>query len=288
MGKLVSQWPKNIDPEKVAALIRAIADQYILPRYNMLGSNEIMSKSRPDDLVTVADQEAEAAFERELPKLYPGTIVIGEEGVSAKRVGIAVLKESDKVIWVIDPVDGTWNFVHGGKNFAVMVACVMNGEVAMGWIYDVPGRRMMIAQKGAGVAMDGQPLQVAAPQKLADCNGFAGSLYFPKQMRPLVTEFKGKVQSLETLRCAGHEYIRLTSGAVDFGIYSKIRPWDHLAGTLAVTEAGGCVLKWDGTPYKPGDDFGGLVAASNPALMKDIQKALINNLVKEYKQPPKP
>ena len=274
----------KINPERVDALIRECAAQYIVPRFKKLAQGDINTKSGPHDLVTIADRETEEALDRALTEMFPGSIVIGEEGISAGLKSVETLQETDKIIWVADPVDGTYNFVHGNPEFAVMLACVVNGETRFGWIYDVPGDRMLYAEKGAGAFIDGSRLKTAAAKPLSESKGFTGSRYFPKHLRPLIKSFVREFDALHTLSCAGHEYIRVASGQYDFSIYNRIRPWDHLAGSLAVQEAGGCVAKWDGSPYTPQDDGGGLVVASNETLLKALQEKIINKLVEDYKE----
>jgi fructose-1,6-bisphosphatase/inositol monophosphatase family enzyme len=268
----------NINSEKISSLIRECAAQYIMPRFKTLTQEHIFSKSGPNDLVTIADRETEQALERALTAMFPGCVVIGEEGIAAGHSSVGSLQSNEGMVWVADPVDGTYNFVHGHPEFAVMLACVIKGAVQYGWIYDVPGDRMLVAAKGAGAFLDGIRQKVAAPKPLSEARGFAGSKYFSKAQRPLIKAFAREVQTLHSLSCAGHEYLRLASGAYDFAIYSRGRPWDHLPGTLAVTEAGGCVVKWNGSPYTSQDDLVGIVVASGSELLETLKENIINKL----------
>jgi len=278
----VTKSAAKIEPDRVSDLIRECAATYIMPRFKKLEQGHISTKTGPNDLVTIADRETEEALDKALTKMYPGSVVIGEEGISAGLKSVDVLQDRSKIVWVTDPVDGTYNFVHGNDEFAVMLACVIDGETQFGWIYDVPGNRMMAAEKGSGAFMDGKRLKVAAAKPLKESKGFTGSRYFPKHLRPLVKSFVKEFDAMHTLSCAGHEYLRLVSGGYDFSIYNRIRPWDHLAGTLALKEAGGLVAKWDGSPYTPQDDLGGLVNASNEGLMIALQQRIISRLLAEY------
>ncbi|MBI4030954.1 MAG: inositol monophosphatase [Proteobacteria bacterium] len=272
------------DPERIGDILRECAQRFIMPRFRMLQQHEIDTKTGPNDLVTVADRESEKFLEQFLEKNFYGSVAIGEEAVSTNSKTTEILRDKDAMAWVIDPVDGTNNFVHGKNEFCVMLACVAGGETVGGWIYDILQDRMLIAEKGSGVAINGAQISVSAYKPLQETEGFAGYSYFPQSMRPHLKELGKSVRSLETLNCAGHEYLNLASGIRDFAIYSRIRPWDHLAGTLAVKEAGGHVMKWDGTPYAPGDEFGGLVIASGAALMRELQQRTINKMVADYKK----
>ena len=276
----------NIDPGKVENILRECADTCIMPYFKNLQDHEVDTKTGPNDLVTIADKKSEAFLEQALISLYPSSVLVGEEGVSAGTKTTDILKDKDAFVWVADPVDGTFNFRHGKDEFCVMLACVHGGEVIGGWIYDIVGGRMLTAEKGSGAFVNGVKLSVAAAKPLNESTGYAGRKYFPEPMRAHITNFKTSVKSLYTLNCAGHEYLHLALGDTDFAIYSRIRPWDHLAGTLAVKEAGGYVMKWDNTPYIPGDEFGGIVVASQAGLLLTLQQTVVNKMVAAFKKEP--
>ncbi|WP_435641792.1 inositol monophosphatase family protein [Micavibrio aeruginosavorus] len=272
---------QSIDIDKISDVLVDVAATYILPRYNALTSGQIDTKSGPNDLVTVADTEAEEALVRILPDLYPGSIVIGEESISSGKATLGPLKEAGKMVWVVDPVDGTYNFVHGKREFAVMLACVMDGEIRAGWIYDILGERTMTMEKGAGAYFEGRRLNLTNRNDAINATGHIGKKYFPKEMRAHLEEQRDKVKQFYSLSCAAHEYINLATGKTDFGVYSRIKPWDHLAGVLAVTEAGGVIAKWDSSVYHPSDDFGGLLVASHDALLHQIDAIFIKPILED-------
>ena len=169
----------NIDPDKIAEILRDCAEKYILPRYKKLRDSEIGTKAGPADLVTIADKETEEALVRILPGLYPGSIVIGEEGISEGTASLDTLNESEGTVWVVDPVDGTYNFVHGRREFSLMMACIIDGETQYGWIYDILGEKTAIVEKGAGAFFGGQKMEVAAPKAFEDTTGHLAKKYFP-------------------------------------------------------------------------------------------------------------
>ena len=268
----------RIKPDEINALIRDCAARLIMPRFNLLEASEIESKSGPNDLVTIADRETELELEAALTAAYPGLVVIGEEGIAAGRMTTAVLRDASGMVWVIDPVDGTWNFVHGKPEFAVMIACAIDGETRHGWIYDVPADRMLYAEKGGGTTINGVRQSVAPAKKLADCAGFCGVRYFAPEHRERIKAFAATVRTVRVLGCAGHEYLNVASGHDDFALYSRGQPWDHLAGTLAVAEAGGIVRRFDGGGYRPSDDRPALIVASNEDLLREIRNTLVSKL----------
>ena len=265
----------NIDTAKIAAILKDCADKYVLPRFNKLKDHEIITKTSKDDLVTDADRETEAALAKILTTLYPGSVVIGEEGVFEGKANLDELKKKEGIVWVIDPVDGTRNFVQGRPEFSIMLACVVNGETRYGWIHDVLEAETAIASKGGGAWYKGQKLQVANDKPIEETNGYIGKKYLAQDHRAHVNQEAGKVKKLGTISCASHEYLRMAQGKADFGIYSKIKPWDHLAGVLFIQESGGYVAKWDKTPYTPKDTGGGILVASSKALWQKAHDLLI-------------
>ncbi len=275
--------PPDIDIDKVSATIVEAADTLILPRYRQLQQGDISTKTGPNDLVTIADREAEIFLDGVLPKLYPGTVLIGEESVSEGTKSLDTLNDRDRLIWVTDPVDGTHNFVHHKREFAVMLAAVWNGEVLHGWIYDVLGKKMMTASKGAGAWFGGERMKTAPAKPLSELSGHIGWKFYPEKIRAFLKEQSGKVGHAFSLNCAGHEYLLIAGGKADFGIYSRAKPWDHLAGTLAVQEAGGVVSLWTGEPYYPSFTGHGLMACSCQEAADELQEAFLKQFVRILK-----
>ncbi len=271
------------DTDRISALIVEAADTLIMPRYKLLKSEEIDTKSGPNDLVTIADKEAEEFLNREITALYPNSILIGEESISEGRKSLDSLLEKDKIIWVTDPVDGTYNFVHGNREFGVMLAAVYNGAVVQGWIYDVLGKKMMVAEQGAGAYFDGKRLKTAGPKPVNALEGHIGMKYMPEGVRPYLLEQKTKVKKAFSLSCAAHEYLRIIQGDADFCIYSRVKAWDHLAGTLAVSEAGGTATLWAGGEYYPSFSGHGVLAASCSEVEEEIRRTFLDGFMKILK-----
>ncbi|GEM_PF-92150 len=265
----------NVDANKVAQILKDVALQYILPRFQNLQAGDIQTKSHANDFVTIADIETEEALCKILPATFPGSLVIGEEGVSSGKVTTSALSDPTQMIFVVDPVDGTFNFKNGNPQFAVMMSLVIGGETKMGWIYDVMNDTHYITEKGKGTTKNGQKVAIRAPRSVEDENavGYMESRYFPKEMQDFLAA-KG-VQRFKSLHCAAHEYLNIASGHADFAIFSHMKPWDHLAGVLMVQEAGGIVTKFDGSPYKITDEHGGIVVATHADVMNQVQEHFI-------------
>ena len=111
--------------EAVAQLLRDAAQRFIVPRWRALAASEVQHKSGPLDLVTVADIETEAWLTEALTALLPGSLVLGEEAFSRNEVGVELL-DGTAPVWIIDPIDGTRNFVEGQQDFCSMVALYEN------------------------------------------------------------------------------------------------------------------------------------------------------------------
>lgn len=245
-------------------LIATVAEAVILPRFRQLGSGDIRQKTGPTDLVTIADEEAEALLTRRLTDLLPGSTVVGEEATAADETVLDRLSGTDPV-WVIDPVDGTLNFAAGRPAFAVIVALVAGGETRMGWIHDPLNRRTAWAAAGQGAWMqeagENRRLQVAAPVPLAAMTGAMSTRYCEPEAGRRLEERQAGLGPVVCLASAAHEYIRLAEGRSHYSLYHRLMPWDHAAGVLIHGEAGGYTALVDGTPYRPTVRSGGLLAA---------------------------
>ena len=271
-------------------IIRSVAADKIVPRFRALAEHEISAKTGPTDLVTIADIEAEAELTRILQDLDPAYAVLGEEAVSRGEVSGELFTTHEKGVWVIDPVDGTNNFAAGSARFGCMLALVKGGEVVAGWIYDIMGERMAIAEKGAGVTLNGADLSFderKAPAAFQEINGFIGLKFLPKIIRPEIEERLADIASYKSYACAAHDYLALLEGEQDFSMYTRIKPWDHLAGSLLVREAGGESLKWDKTPYLAGDEWGGLINTPDKALWPRIYDHFVEPVKDKLPQAPR-
>jgi len=229
-----------VDPEKVSNIVGEVAGSVILPRFRCLDSAEIEEKN-PGDLVTIADREAEQRLIELLPPLLRGSLVMGEECVSADP-GRAACLYSDKPVWVIDPIDGTGNFVRGNQNFAVIIALVVKQETVQGWIYDPLLGQMTYAVKGGGTWCAGSRRRI----KPRPVEGMSGSV-----ARRDYEHLHRRGLTVRQIGSAAHEYLSLLDGSLDFSCYRRLNPWDHAAGVLMVEEAGGKAALLDGSPYRP-------------------------------------
>lgn len=263
-----------IDRDKVSDIIREVAADKIVPRFRQLEKEHVRSKSGPNDLVTIADEEAELELTRILPTLLPGSLVLGEEAVSSGRVLRDVLKQTEYPVWIVDPVDGTNNFAHGKEVFGTMVCLVDKGERVASWIYQIPRERMIDCVKGEGIAINGEAFQQPErPEEGAPFSSMKALIsrkFMPPPMRPYVEEKIRMLDDAQSFWCCAWDYIELLEGHAAFSIYKRIEPWDHFAGALMLEESGFHVRKWDKSLYSGSDLSGGLVVAPSEELWNRV------------------
>ncbi|MCB9964221.1 MAG: inositol monophosphatase [Rhodospirillales bacterium] len=270
----------RVSPYQIEQIIRELSAEHIIPRFRHLREEEIMTKSSPTDLVTAADIEMEEALIPILADQIPGSFVLGEEMVSRGAVDLdRVIASPPEYLWVVDPVDGTWNFAHGSEIFACMVALLYRGEPVMSWIYNVMKDEFAVAEKGQGASYAGHPLRTAPAKPLESLHGYVGRYYAPKEIRKIWEEKEQHVATVGGIKCVAHSYLRIARGVVDFHIYAQTKPWDHLAGDLLVREAGGAVKRWNGSPYHISDGQKGLLIASGEEVWENIQQLFLRELL---------
>ncbi len=268
-----------VEIDEVARIMREVAAVEILPRWRNLGSEDVVEKTSPGDIVTVADRAAEEHLSRRLADLLPGSHVVGEEAIHADPA-IARHFASGAPVWVIDPIDGTSAFASGEPGFAVMVALVRGEELIGGWILAPVSGEIHMVERGAGVwrERDGNRVQLKAhafPGRQGDLIGILGRRAMTDARRALISSRAGNFGALRDVSCAGFDYPRLLSGEVHFAVYNKSEPWDHLPGLAMVKEQGFVFSKHDGGRYKPGDNTGGLVIAPTDEVAAAIRDQLL-------------
>lgn len=255
------------NPERVVELMKTAAADIIMPRFQSLQAGEIDEKDG-GELVTVADIETEKWLTARLPELLPGSVVVGEEAVFADKDVFSRLAGDDPV-WVIDPIDGTWNFAHGRETFAILIALVHRGEVISGWIYEPVSGTTVIGTRGEGVTFDGSPVRLRERDHPGEVIGTAARYLFERaETRTDV------VQQVFRPNCAGHEYVLILSGERAFSAYTKLLPWDHAAGSFLVREAGGFSGLLDHGTYNLAFPDGDLLTAESPEMWHSIRDVL--------------
>jgi len=264
------------DPVRVAEIIAAVADEEIRPHFGRLDKESVRQKSSATDLVTRVDEATELALKKALSALTPGAGFVGEEAAAADPTIVAALAGPGRY-WIVDPLDGTRNFVSGVAEFGTIVAYVENGRTLMGWILAVPDRACAIAVAGEGVQWNGGAPRTA-PASAGVPTGLRSTGWLLPEWRDRLT------QSLQTNvesrpgHCSAYAYLKLMVGDVDFTLSSRIHPWDHAAGALILDELGGrAAFLATGEAYRPQDSVDAPLVASAPGRdWAEIARRLVN------------
>jgi fructose-1,6-bisphosphatase/inositol monophosphatase family enzyme len=265
--------------DMLADLLSETAKAEIMPRFRRLEKGSVRRKTSRDDLVTEGDIAAERAISKVLRQRYPGALIVGEESVNDNPALLHGLADAD-LAFIVDPIDGTFNFASGLPLFCVMLAVTVKGETVAGIIHDPVGGDWVLATLGGGsFARDAAgalaPTRVADPVPVSEMTGALSWQFLAEPDRSRVAANYTRCLAPMNYRCVAHEYRLLAQGHADFGLYTSLMPWDHLAGTLIHAEAGGHVAKLDGTPYRPGDASDGrLLAAPDSNSWRELKRLL--------------
>lgn len=224
-----------------------------------------VSRKGPGDFVSIADKRAEATLQAELSHARPDYSFLMEESGE-------ILNKDISRRWIIDPLDGTTNFLHGFPHFAISIALEEDGEVTAGLVYDPLRDELFYAAKGHGAYRDERRLRVSAREDLPTAL-MSASRPHPKQEG--AKTFENELASLKTLSSqtagsrnlgsAALDLCYIAAGRLDLYVGLSLAPWDMAAGLLIVKEAGGYV-----SDHKKGTDFFKTrsVIASCPGLHK--------------------
>ena len=264
--------------EDAVEIVRQAAFAEIMPRFRALAESDVRAKTSAQDLVTEADISAEAFLVGNLSRLLPEAVFIGEES-GLSEAAMRGRLESDLCI-VIDPVDGTFNYVNGLEVFGTIVAMVQRGEVVMGLLYDPVLDDWILAVRGGGAFLCGRkpgPEKLAVPgAEAGDCrdpegmSGFLTLHHFPVDRRRRLAAALPDLNRIASLGCSCHEYRQLLMGQWDFKFDTNINVWDHAAGVLALREAGGRSGFLSGGLYEPAVFEGRLLTAVSESKWSDL------------------
>ena len=210
-----------------------------------------VSLKGPGNFVCAADHRAEQILRAELAKARPGYGFLGEEG--GKTEG------SDKThTWIVDPLDGTTNFLHGIPQFAISIGLQREGVIIAGVIYNPANDELYIAERGKGAFLNDQRLRVAGRRKLDECVIGCGLPHIGRGdlelSRQEMTEVQNKVAGLRRFGAASLDMAFIAAGRLDGYWERNLQPWDIAAGQIMVREAGGIVsgMEGDDDPLKTG------------------------------------
>jgi myo-inositol-1(or 4)-monophosphatase len=197
-----------------------------------------VSLKGPANFVSLADRRAEEMLYEDLAKARPGYGFIGEEGGS--RPG------DDKThTWIVDPLDGTTNFLHGIPQFAISIGLQREGTIIAGVIYNPANDELYTAERGKGAFLNDQRIRVAGRRKLNECVIACGLPHIGRGDHELsraeMTEIQNRVAGLRRFGAASLDMAFVATGRLDGYWERNLQPWDMAAGQIIVREAGGIV-----------------------------------------------
>lgn len=215
--------------------------------------------------VSDVDLEASRLIEGVLREAYPDYARLDEEMHNALSYEFA-----SEPTWVVDPLDGTSNFLAGIPVFGVAIALVENLQTRLGIIYDPLHDELFVAEKGRGATLNGEPIHVSKQREAKGGMLFAGRGYKKRDRErhgKIIYDLEQKTTYFRRLGCATHMLSSVACGRADSVILTGNNPWDVLSGALLVQEAGGQVTDYCGAEWSL---FSGDLIASNGTLHQDI------------------
>jgi myo-inositol-1(or 4)-monophosphatase len=211
-----------------------------------------VSLKGPANFVSLADRRAEEMLYSDLAQARPGYGFIGEEG--GTRAG------DDKThTWIVDPLDGTTNFLHGIPHFAISIALQREDTLIAGLVYNPANDELYTAERGKGAFLNDQRLRVAGRRNLSDCVIACGLPHIGRGNHELsraeMTDLQNRVAGLRRFGAASLDMAFVAAGRLDGYWERNLQPWDMAAGQIIVREAGGIVsgIAGDDDPLKTGN-----------------------------------
>jgi len=227
-----------------------------------------VSLKGPANFVSAADRRAEETLYAELAKARPGYGFLGEEGGSREGAD-----KSHR--WIVDPLDGTTNFLHGIPQFAISIGLEREGAIVAGLVYNPATDEMFLAEKGKGAFLNDQRIRVAGRKRLDDAVIACGLPHLGRGNIELglkeTAMLQPQVAGLRRFGAAALDLAWVAAGRLDGYWERDLKPWDMAAGVVIVREAGGYVTACDGSE----DVFADLsIAVGNETIQKELVKAL--------------
>jgi myo-inositol-1(or 4)-monophosphatase len=240
------------------------AGKIILQNLDRLDRVRVSEKSA-NNFVTEVDQRAEQAIIQVIHKAYPAHCILGEE--SGKQENC-----DPEYLWIIDPLDGTTNFIHGFPHFAVSIALQYQGKLEHGVIYDPVRQEFFTASRGRGAQMNNRRLRVANEIHLAKCllgTGFPPhAAHNPEhESVQLYNKIQPLVSGVRRTGSAALDLAYVAAGRLNGFWEMGLSAWDMAAGALLIREAGGLV-----TDFRGGENYldTGNIVAGNPKVFKAL------------------
>ena len=225
-----------------------------------------VERKHAHDYVSYVDKGSEERIVKALRELLPEAGFITEEGLASHS--------DEQMLWVVDPLDGTTNFIHGFSPYAVSIALIGGNEILVGVVYDICADECFYAWKDGGAWMNDTPIHVGN-SPIGDALLCLQLPYNSDAYKPVITRlishFYGNVGSIRMIGSAAMALCYVAAGRLDAYAERYIGQWDYMAGALIVLEAGGRVTNYDGSPqFLTGDS----VVATNAVVHQDLLEGI--------------
>ena len=203
-----------------------------------------ISEKNHNDFVTDIDQASEQAIVETLLKAYPDHAILAEESGASKN-----LNDESENVWIIDPIDGTTNFLHGYPNFCISIALQQKGVITNALVYDPVRNDLFTATKGAGAYLNDKRIRVSSKDRIGKALLASGHGPDPRALAEYLRMYETVASRCHGVRSGGSaalELANVAAGRIDGYFEKGLKVWDIAAGALLVTEAGGIVGEFNG------------------------------------------
>ena len=227
-----------------------------------------VSKKGPGDFVTKTDKKVEEILIEELEKARPGYNFLAEEGGTTKE-------KKSEFTWIIDPIDGTTNFMHGIPHFAISIGLEKSGELIAGIIFDPIKNEMFYAEKGRGAYLNNSRIRVSSRNIVNDSVALTGGPAFAENNKQKFFEeyiaMSNQFHQVRKLGSAALDLVYVAAGRAEIFWHKNLKYWDIAAGIIIVKESGGTISDFKGKPFSLNNNQ---LLATNSRLDSDTVKIL--------------
>ena len=255
---------QELSAQKMEEIIKQVSQKYLTREASLHIEEKGVS-----NFVTEADKAIEKGIKEELSTLYPWIQFLGEESEDQNV-------DFSGAVWILDPIDGTANFIHDLRHSCLSLALAINKEVAFGIIYHYYTGECFYAQKGMGAYLNGSPIHVSSVKELKySLASFGTSPYYKEEAEGICDNLKKVYLLCEDIRRFGSAALELSyvaCGRIDLYLEKGLKPWDYAAAIILIQEAGGTITDYQGHPIdvsKPCD-----ILAGNGVVEKKLLEAI--------------
>ncbi|EAF2103542.1 inositol monophosphatase family protein [Listeria monocytogenes] len=254
-----------MDSEKIDYLARLwIMEAAAKIKQSFKETLDIDVKSGRNDLVTNMDKETETFFVKQIKEHFPDHRLFGEEGMAAD------VTDLDGIVWILDPIDGTLNFVEQQRDFAISLAVYENGVGRLAYIYDVTRDELYFGEKGKGATVNGRTIPKLDPTVDLEDALLIANLSVTRKF-PTMWEAVKASRGLRLHGAASLEYMDVATSRAGAYLSANLAPWDIAAGKIIVEELGGKVTRINGEKMNMLEKGSSIVAAPK------IHQTLLDN-----------